>query len=421
LGRDKDSRYDEPLVEAREMLELDLVVVGAGIVGLGTAYALLGREPGLKVAVLEKDLGPATHQTGRNSGVIHSGIYYRPGSLKASTCRAGRKSMIEFCAREGVAHEICGKVIVATSEAEDLALTHIHERSQKNGVVSRFIDRKELRELEPNAAGERALHVPEAGIVDFMAVCRRLVERIGEHKGSRVVYSAEVCGFSGKDGRVVVHSRAGDFSARHVVNCAGLQSDRVTALTGEIPSVRIVPFKGEYFTVRPSARRLVNNLVYPVPDPRFPFLGVHFTRGIDGSLECGPNAILALGREAYGRWAMEPRDLAETLGYPGFLRLASRFWRVGAEEMWRSVSKAAFVRALGRLVPAIEAADLVRAPAGIRAQAVAADGSLVDDFLFQDREWVTNVCNAPSPAATASLEIGSLIADRALRRLHQRA
>jgi L-2-hydroxyglutarate oxidase len=215
----------------------------------------------------------------------------------------------------------------------------------------------------------------------------------------------------------VVHSRAGDFLARHVVNCAGLHSDRVTALTGQVPAVRIVPFKGEYYSLVEAARHLVKNLIYPVPDPRFPFLGVHFTRGIDGSMECGPNAVLALGREAYDRFSLDPADLAETLGYPGFLRLARKFWRVGAAEMWRSLSKRAFVRALGRLVPAIQAPDLVRVPAGIRAQAVAPDGSLVDDFLFQDQEWATNVCNAPSPAATASLEIGSLIAERVLGRL----
>jgi (S)-2-hydroxyglutarate dehydrogenase len=396
---------------------LDIVIVGAGIVGLGTAYQLLRREPSLRLAVLEKELGPACHQTGRNSGVIHSGIYYRPGSLKASTCRTGRIAMLEFCAAEGIAHEICGKVIVATSDAELGALTRIHERGQANGVECVFLDQAELRELEPHAAGVRALNVPEAGIVDFRAVCQRLVERVSEHRDCRVVFSAEVRGFSGRRGRVMVHSRAGDFAVRHVVNCAGLQSDRVTALTGQAPKVRIVPFKGEYFSLAESARHLVKNLIYPVPDARFPFLGVHFTRGIDGSMECGPNAILALGREAYDRLALDPADLAETLGYPGFLRLARKFWRVGAAEMWRSLSKPAFVRALGRLVPAIRGGDLVRVPAGIRAQAVAPDGSLVDDFLFQDREWVTNVCNAPSPAATASLEIGSLVADRVLGRL----
>jgi L-2-hydroxyglutarate oxidase len=420
LVQDKLSRYERGFNRGIRVQSLDIVIVGAGIVGLSTAYGLVRREPGLRLAVLEKETGPASHQTGRNSGVIHSGIYYRPGSLKASTCRTGRKAMIDFCAAEGLEHEICGKVIVATSETELEALGRIHERGQQNGVDSRFLDRAELGELEPQAAGVRALHVPEAGIVDYRAVCRRFIQRVTERPGCQVVYSAEVCGFSARDGRVVVHSRAGDFMVRHVVNCAGLHSDRVTALTGQAPNVRIVPFKGEYYSLAGTARHLVRNLIYPVPDPRFPFLGVHFTRGIDGSMECGPNAVLALGREAYDRFSLDPGDLTETLGYPGFLRLARKFWRVGAAEMWRSLSKQAFVRALGRLVPAIGAADLVRAPAGIRAQAVAPDGSLVDDFLFQDREWVTNVCNAPSPAATASLEIGSLVAERVLRRLAAR-
>jgi L-2-hydroxyglutarate oxidase len=403
--------------KAESMHDADIAIVGAGIVGLSTAYQLSRRAPGLSLRVLDKETEPAAHQTGRNSGVIHSGIYYPPGSLKSLTCRAGRQALIEFCQEQALPHEICGKLIVATNQPELEQLVRIRERGRQNGVEVRELERDELLKFEPHAAGLRALHVPQAGIVDYRAVCRRLVECIGQATDCHLIFSAEVCAFSARSGRVVVHSRAGEFSVRHVVNCAGLHSDHVTRMTGEMPEVRIIPFKGEYFALRPGARRLVRHLIYPVPDPRFPFLGVHFTRGIDGSRECGPNAVLAGGREAYGKFALIPGELMETLLYPGFVRLAAKHWRTGLAEAWRSVSKAAFVAALQRLVPAVTAHDLIRVPAGIRAQAVAPNGSLVDDFLFQDRDWVTSVQNAPSPAATASLEIGRLIAERVLAKL----
>lgn len=403
------------------MKEADVVVVGAGIVGLATAYQLAHRYHGLRIALLEKEAGEAHHQTGRNSGVLHSGIYYKPGSLKAENCRQGKKAMEVFCAAEGIPYEICGKVIVATVEGELTALENIYQRGIQNGVSCKLIDPPELRALEPHARGVRAIHVPEAGIVDYRAVCRRLRERIDEHPGNRIVFGAEVrCLEAIREGgreRVRVTTTAGDFCARFVVNCGGLQSDRLAALGGPAPKLRIVPFRGEYYQVLPEARALVRNLIYPVPRPEFPFLGVHFTRMIDGSVECGPNAVLALGREAYQKYEVNPEDLLEALTYPGFLRLSARYWRVGLGEVHRSVSKAAFVAALQRLVPDIRPEHLTPAPAGIRAQAVAPDGSLVDDFLMYENEHVLSVVNAPSPAATASLNIGKLIAGRVAARL----
>jgi L-2-hydroxyglutarate oxidase len=389
----------------------DLAVVGGGIVGLATAYQFTLRYPGRRVVVLEKEARVAEHQTGRNSGVLHSGIYYRPGSLKAITCRAGKKAMEAFCAAEGIAHEICGKVIVAVTAADVPALQRIYERGRENGVTCALIGPDRLAELEPHAAGVRAVHVAEAGIVDYRQVCERLAERVRE-AGGEVVLQARVTAVRHHPGGVTAVSTAGDRTARQLVNCAGLHSDRVAKLTGAEPGAQIVPFRGEYFALKPAAARPCRNLIYPTPDPRFPFLGVHFTRRIDGSVECGPNAVLAFGREAYRFADVNARDLLETLTYQGFLRLARKHWRMGLGELWRSLSKAAFVRALQRLVPAIRAEDLEAAPAGIRAQAVAPDGGLVDDFLLVEGERVVNVCNAPSPAATASLQIGAAVVDR---------
>lgn len=403
------------------MKEADVVVVGAGIVGLATAYQLAHRYHGIRITLLEKEPGEARHQTGRNSGVLHSGIYYKPGSLKAENCRQGKKAMEVFCAAEGIPYEICGKVIVATTDGEIPALQNIYERGLQNGVLCRLIDPQELRELEPHARGVRAIHVPEAGIVDYRAVCQRLCERIVEHSGNRIVFGAEVrCLEASRDGGaelVRIETTAGTFTGRFVINCGGLQSDRLAALGGPAPNLRIVPFRGEYYELEPEARSLVRNLIYPVPRPEFPFLGVHFTRMIGGSVECGPNAVLALGREAYEKYEVNPEDLLEALTYPGFLRLSARYWRVGLGEVHRSVSKAAFVAALQRLLPEIRGEHLVPAPAGIRAQAVAPDGSLVDDFLLHESEHVLSVVNAPSPAATASLNIGKLIAGRVAARL----
>jgi L-2-hydroxyglutarate oxidase len=394
----------------------DLAVVGGGIVGLATAYQFIRRFPGRRVAVLEKDSGVAAHQTGHNSGVLHSGIYYKPGTLKAVTCRAGKKAMEAFCAEDGIAHEICGKVIVAVSDADLPALERIYERGKANGVVCAIIDRDRLAELEPFAVGVKAIHVPEAGIVNYRQVCERLADKVRQADGA-VLFNARVTAERQTSDEATAVTTAGDVTARLLVNCAGLHSDRVAKLAGEDPGAKVVPFRGEYYSLKPSAHRLCRNLIYPTPDPQFPFLGVHFTRMIDGSVECGPNAVLAFGREAYRFRQFNVRDLFETLTYCGFLRMARRHWQMGLGEMWRSLSKKAFVRALQRLVPAIRDEDLEPAPAGIRAQMVAPDGGLVDDFLLLPKGRVLSVCNTPSPAATASLQIGETIVDRLAERL----
>ncbi|MBI2825967.1 MAG: L-2-hydroxyglutarate oxidase [Planctomycetia bacterium] len=398
------------------MQSFDVAIIGGGIVGLATGYQLARRYPATRLVILEKEPELAHHQTGHNSGVLHSGIYYKPGSLKATNCRTGKAALEAFCRAEGVPFDICGKVIVATSEDELPALERIHERGQANGVACQMVDRARLAELEPHAAGVRAIHVPEAGIVDFIKVCERLADHI-RHAGSRIVTCARVLAIHTTADRVQLITTAGDYAAAHAVNCAGLHCDRVTAMSGERPAAKIVPFRGEYFELKPEAQHLCRNLIYPTPDPAFPFLGVHFTRLIGGGVECGPNAVLAFAREGYKKTDVNLRDLAESLTYPGFLRLAAKYWRTGLGEMWRSLSKRAFVRALQRLVPEIRAEHLVPAPAGVRAQALARDGSLVDDFLIQEQERVINVGNAPSPAATACLNIGNLIVDRLAPRL----
>jgi L-2-hydroxyglutarate oxidase len=394
----------------------DLAVIGGGIVGLATAWRFTQRWPGRSVVVLEKENQLAFHQTGRNSGVLHSGIYYRPGSLRAANCRTGKAAMEEFCRAEGVPFDLCGKVIVAVDESELPALERIYERGQANGVRCETIGRERLRELEPHAAGIRAIHVPEAGIVDFKAVAARLAARI-EEAGGRIVLQARVVSLRREADRVNIITTGGEFPARLVVNCAGLHSDRVTALSGARPRMKILPFRGEYFELLLAAQHLCRSLIYPVPDARFPFLGVHFTRLIGGGVECGPNAVLAFAREGYRKTDLNIRDLAESLSYGGFLRLAARYWRVGAAEMWRSASKAAFVRALQRLIPEIRAADLLPAPSGVRAQAVSPAGEIVDDFVIEETDRVVNVCNAPSPAATAALNVGNLVVDRLAERM----
>jgi L-2-hydroxyglutarate oxidase len=393
----------------------DLIIIGGGIVGLATAYRFLERFPGKRVTVLEKESTIARHQTGRNAGVLHSGIYYRPGSLKALNCRAGKLAMEEFCRREGIPYKICGKVIIAVEESELPRMEKILENGKANGVVCERISVERLHELEPHAAGIAAIHIPESGIVDYAHVARRLAE-IVEGQGSSVVTGARATAIRRDTNRAVVETPAGEFAAEQVVNCAGLYSDRVTRFSGAKPSSMIIPFRGEFYLVRPEAHHLVRMLIYPVPDPRYPFLGVHFTRRIDGRVECGPNAVLAFAREGYRNTTVNMRDMSETLGYPGFWRLAARYWRIGADEMRRSFSKRAFVRAAQRLVPAIEPQHFEWAPAGVRAQAVSPDGAMVDDFVIHETERVVNVEIAPSPAATASLNIGRLVVERLVPR-----
>ena len=390
------------------MKQTDIIIIGGGIVGLATAYQFTLHYPRLKITLLEKEPNLAIHQTKHNSGVLHTGIYYKPGSLKALNCRQGKTSMEEFCLKEGIDFEICGKVIVAVSENELSALETIYQRGRTNGVLCEMICAEKLHELEPHVAGIKALHVPEAGIVNYGKVCEKFSEHINQQEGNEIICSAKVTAIRQNSKSILVKTEKEEHECRYVVNCGGLYSDKITAMT-QNPDSKIVPFRGEYYEVRQEKQHLCRNLIYPVPDPDFPFLGVHFTRMIDGSLECGPNAVLAFAREGYTLNTVNFSELAEILSYSGFIKLALKYWRAGAGEMWRSFSKVAFVNALQRLIPEITQKDLVKAPAGIRAQAVLPNGMLVDDFLIQENKNMINVVNAPSPAATSSLNIGKHI------------
>jgi len=389
----------------------DLAIIGGGIVGLATAYRFSERYPQKKIVILEKEDSLATHQTGHNSGVLHSGIYYKPGSLKAINCRDGKLAMEQFCRDNEIDYDLCGKVIVAVDESELPALESIYQRGQHNQVKCELIDADRLHELEPHAAGIKAIHVPEAGIVNYRHVCEKLADHIRK-KDNAIQTGARVTEINTSNLHVEVVTTAGAVTAGLVVNCAGLHSDRVARLSGQQIESRIVPFRGEYYELKPEVKHLCKNLIYPVPDPNFPFLGVHFTRMIDGCVECGPNAVLAFAREGYRKTDINLRDLAESLTYSGFIRMALKHWRMGLGEMWRSFSKAAFVRALQKLIPEITAENLVTTPAGVRAQALMKNGKLVDDFLIEETVRVVNVCNAPSPAATSSLNIGRLIVEK---------
>ena len=400
----------------------DIAVIGGGIVGLSFAMQATEKFPRLRVAVLEKEAGVARHQSGHNSGVIHSGVYYQAGSLKARLCVAGAREMVEFCSRQGIPHKVCGKLIVATSSGEAARLDELLVRGVANGLEGlRLLERQAMLEIEPHVGGVRALHVPSTGITDFAAVAAKYAE-IAVGRGAVVKTDAEVVGFdrspSAKSGAksgamsdtagdaVVVRTRAGGFSARYVVNCAGLYSDRVARMAGDDPGMMIVPFRGEYYDLAAARGELVRGLIYPVPDPRYPFLGVHFTRRIHGNVDAGPNAVLAFRREGY-RW--RDFDLGEALEVArdaGFRAMARREWRSGLAEFRRSLRKREFVRSCQRLVPAVRMEDMTPGGSGVRAQAVGADGALVDDFRFVGRERFLHVLNVPSPAATASLPIG---------------
>ncbi|MEU6393376.1 L-2-hydroxyglutarate oxidase [Streptomyces sp. NPDC046939] len=391
----------------------DVLVVGGGIVGLATAYAVSRAAPGTRVVVLEKEAGPARHQTGRNSGVIHSGIYYRPDSLKARFAVRGAAEMVKFCAEYGIAHAVTGKLIVATERDELPRLHALAQRGRENGIAVRELGPAQIQEYEPEVRGLAAIHVASTGIADYRAVARHLAEA----SGAEIRYGADIVQIDRRPTRgVAVRTAAGDVvRGKVLVNCAGLQCDQVARLTGDDPGMRIVPFRGEYFDLaRPE---LVRGLVYPVPDPAFPFLGVHLTRGIEGSVHVGPNAVPALAREGYDWATVRPRELAGTLAWPGSWHIARRHWRYGAGELRRSASKRAFTDAVRRLVPAVTPDDLVPSPAGVRAQAVLRDGTLVDDFLIREGARTVHVLNAPSPAATASLPIGREVSRRALAAL----
>jgi len=390
----------------------DIAIIGAGIVGLATALDLVRRFR-VSLVVLEAENDIAAHQTGHNSGVIHSGLYYKPGSEKARNCAAGREAMYRFCADQGIPHERCGKVVVATEEAELPALEELFRRGEANGLVGiRKLSGPEVREFEPHVAGIAGLYIRETGIVDYKDVARKYAELI-RNAGGEIRTGARLVSLERRPDALHLTTPQGEVACKQLINCGGLQADRVARISGLDPGVQIVPFRGEYYALVPEKRYLVKNLIYPVPDPRFPFLGVHFTRTVHGEVEAGPNAVLAFRREGYSRWSCSPRDMCEWMLYPGFWKMAAKYWRTGLGEMLRSLSKKRFYHSLQRLIPELEIADIHPFGSGVRAQALERSGNLVDDFRFVQAEKMIHVLNAPSPAATASLSIGQTIASMA--------
>ncbi|WP_158748483.1 L-2-hydroxyglutarate oxidase [Acidobacterium sp. S8] len=388
-----------------------IAIIGGGIVGLATGLELTRRFPGIALSIIEKEAAVARHQTSHNSGVIHSGIYYKPGSLKALLCVEGAKAMINFCQQNEIPYEICGKVIVATSDDELPRLKELYLRGQGNGLEGlRMLHAGEIREIEPHAAGIQGIHVPSTGIVDYSRVAQKYAELITA-AGGTIRLSHEVTGLKRNGSSTIVETTQGPVEADLVINCAGLHSDRISRLANAKLDLAIIPFRGEYYDLAPEKHHYVKGLIYPVPDPRFPFLGVHFTRRIGGGVEAGPNAVLALKREGYSKTSFRPRDLFESVTFPGFWIMAAKYWRTSVGEYNRSWSKAAFVRALQRLMPELTGDDLVPGGSGVRAQALDIDGKLVDDFRFAYTDGIVHVCNVPSPAATASLAIGRHIVD----------
>lgn len=398
--------------------DFDIVIIGGGIVGLACGYKIAQRFPAVRVGVLEKESRLAMHQTGRNSGVIHSGLYYQPVSEKAKTCAAGRRELIEFAREHGVPHDICGKIVVATDEGELPAMERIFERGSRNGVEGiEKIGPEQIHRIEPEVAGIAAIHVPSAGIIDFVAVAQKLAEQIRyDRVCNGILTGHHVRGFEKHDFYTNVQTNHGVISTRFIINCAGLQSDRVAAMDGVDPGVRIVPFRGDYAELRSEAARKINNLVYPVPDPAFPFLGVHFTRMIGGGVECGPNAVFAFKREGYGKLDFGLKDTWQSLSYPGTWLLFLRNWRYGLGEYARAFSPKLMLKQLQRLVPTLALEDLRPGNAGVRAQALGPRGQLIDDFKIEATDTAIHVLNAPSPAATASLAIGEHVVSLAAER-----
>jgi L-2-hydroxyglutarate oxidase LhgO len=397
------------------MRSYDVVVIGAGIIGLAVSRELLHRFRNLKLAVLDKEPSVGQHQSGHNSGVLHSGIYYAPGSLKARLCVEGQRELYSYCEQKGIPTDRCGKVIVASSEDELGRLNNLFERGNANGVQGlEIIGPERLREIEPHCVGVKAIWSPNTGIVDFSRVVRAYADDVRE-AGGEVLPGYGVEKFIDRPSEVILDTTAGDVAAKHVIACAGLHADRVARLSGAPRDPRIVPFRGDYWVLRPDRRDLARNLIYPVPDPAFPFLGVHFTRRLDdGAVWLGPNAVLAFAREGYRRLDLRPRDLAEAVSYSGFQKLATKFWQTGLQEMVRDFSKEAFLKSLQRYIPELEMADLLPGPSGVRAQALGPDGGLVDDFVFNTQgNRIVHVRNAPSPGATSSMAIGRVIADTA--------
>lgn len=399
------------------MSSFRVVIIGAGIVGLAAGLELMRRRPDIALTILEKESGIARHQTGHNSGVIHSGIYYKPGSLKARLAVSGARAMIHFCEEHAIPFNVCGKVIVATEPSEIPWLEELFHRGNANGIPRlRMLSSEELRELEPHAAGIRAIHVPGTAITSFAQVAAKIAELIRDQGGSLVCETA-VTGIAQSDGCLQIQTTRGVFAADYALNCAGLHSDRIAAMAGSCENIRITPFRGEYYKLRSEKEALVRGLIYPVPDPRYPFLGVHFTRRIEGGVEAGPNAVLALRREGYGKLDFSPVDAGNALAFPGLWKMAARNWRTMVAEYYRSFSSGAFARALQKLVPELTRSDLQPGGAGVRAQALDVNGNLIDDFCFEDSPSMTHVYNVPSPAATASLSIATTIVDRVVKRI----
>ena len=397
-------------------MTFDIAIIGAGIVGMATAYQLLEKDPELKVIVLDKENHVAFHQSSRNSGVIHSGIYYKPGSLKALNCFRGYQQLIEFSTKNEVPFDICGKVIVATNEEEKPILDNILEKGQANGLKGlKIISGEEAKEKEPHVACVAAIWVPQSGIINYGTVAQKYLE-IFQHKGGQFLAGAKVHQIIQNKEEVVILSNKQEVKAKILINCTGLYSDKITKLTNPNLDYKILPFRGEYFELKKEKEYLVRNLIYPVPNKNFPFLGVHFTRMIDGGIEAGPNAVLAFRREGYSRWDIHLPELSETLAYSGFRKLATKYWQDGWMEMRRSFSKRFFVKALQKLIPEIQPEDVVSGRSGVRAMACQPDGNLVDDFKIVETQNIINVCNAPSPAATSSLAIGETIANLALKK-----
>jgi (S)-2-hydroxyglutarate dehydrogenase len=397
-------------------VKYDIVIIGGGIVGLATGLTLLKCNPTLKIIILEKENEVARHQTGNNSGVIHSGLYYKPGSLKARNCIQGYNLLIEFCKQHEIPFELCGKIVVASDEAELPLLRNLYERGHQNGLKDfKMLTREELKEYEPHVTGVAGFFVPQTGIVDYKKVAEKYADLI-RSQGGEIRLNEKVTEVKSKTAQVEVATEKSSFTASLVINCAGLYSDKIAQFTSPQVNVKIIPFRGEYYKLKKEKEYLVKNLIYPVPDPNFPFLGVHFTRMMRGGIEAGPNAVLAFSREGYKKSDINLGELAETLAWPGFQKVARKYWRTGLGEMYRSFSKAAFTKALQKLIPEIEENDLEHGGAGVRAQACDRTGGLVDDFLILEEKLAINVCNAPSPAATSSLSIGETVAALALKK-----
>lgn len=399
------------------MEKFDIIIIGAGIVGAATAYKLKEKQPEVNILLLDKEANVSQHQTGHNSGVIHSGIYYKPGSLKAKNCKKGYDQMIAFCDEYHIAYDLCGKIIVATDGSELQSLENIYNRGVENGLQGlKKIGRDEIKDYEPHCTGIAAISVPQTGIIDYKIVTEKMVE-IFQQKGGKLQLSEEVIGIRNVAQGHIVETKKGTYEAKVIVNCAGLYSDKIAEMTMGKLGIKILPFRGEYYDLIPEKYELVKNLIYPVPNPKFPFLGVHFTRMIEGGVEAGPNAVLAYAREGYDNKTVNLKELGEILGYSGFLKVGMKYWQMGIYEMYRSYSKTAFTKALQKLIPEIQKADLVKGNAGIRAQACDKNGNLIDDFLIFEGKHVVNVCNAPSPAATSSLSIGETIAEKVLTKI----